>query len=88
MEINQELWTQVEARVREKVAEVENSKSQSNMDALIYGIYDDRHHLRFVLLVALVVVVDAEKDPTDDEADDDEPETERSGHASDNQGQC
>lgn len=39
MEINQELWTQVEARVREKVAEVENSKSQSNMDALIYGIF-------------------------------------------------
>lgn len=39
MEFNQELWTQVEAKVREKVAEVDGSRSKSVTDTLVNGIF-------------------------------------------------
>ncbi len=39
MEMNQELWAQVEAKVRDKVAEVDGSRSKSVTDTLVYGIF-------------------------------------------------
>lgn len=39
MEFNQELWAQVEAKVRDKVAEVDSSRSKSLIDTFAYGIF-------------------------------------------------